>query len=53
MIGTFDASPNPPAHLGALNVGQPQVEHDQIGGLFGRDPQRVGAGAGDVDVVAA
>ncbi len=40
--------PDAPADLGAFEIGQAEVEHDEIGRMIGGQPQRLGAGAGDV-----
>ena len=53
MIGHERPGPEMPAEHQAVDVGQPEVEHDQIG--LGRvdDVERHRSGAGDVHLVPA
>ncbi len=53
MIGVFERHADPAADLGALDIGQTEVEHDEIGRAFLEEAQRVSSGARDIHLVAA
>ena len=53
MIGTAFQPRSPCDHLDAVEVGQPEVEHDHVGVDPGQRVQGRRAGGGDLDLVAA
>ena len=53
MIGAFERPRDPAAHLGALDIGQTQVEHDEIGRPLIEEAQRIASGPRDIHLVAA
>ena len=53
MTGTWLQPRRPVDHLDAVDAGEPEVEHDDVGMVARREVERLLARLGQVDVVAA